>query len=174
MLPVAVVAVSKADSTIYELSDFTKDVLQNKLEGINGVASVSIGGIVEQSIEVVLSEDKIKNVNDTVQTAVKKQFADAEKELDDAKAQLEDGLEQAKSGKEDIEKGKALLDEQHDEIAYQLASAEAEISSKEKELLETKLTLVDTISDLTSQKQQLSTTLSVMKDYKHSLPSSFP
>ncbi len=169
MLPVAVVAVSKADSTIYELSDFTKDVLQNKLEGINGVASVSIGGIVEQSIEVVLSEDKIKNVNDTVQTAVKKQFADAEKELDDAKAQLEDGLEQAKSGKEDIEKGKALLDEQHDEIAYQLASAEAEISSKEKELLETKLTLVDTISDLTSQKQQLSTTLSVMKEVQKAM-----
>ncbi len=169
MLPVAIVAVSKSDSTIYELSDFTKDVLQNKLEGINGVASVSIGGIVEQSVEVVLSEDKIKDVNDTVQDAVKKQFADAEKELDDAKVQLEDGLEQAKNGKEDIEKGKDLLDEQHDEIASQLASAEAEISSKEKELLETKLTLLDTISDLTSQKQQLSTTLSVMKEVQKAM-----
>ena len=108
MLPVAIVAVSKADSTIFELSDFTKDVLQNKLEGINGVASVSVGGIVEQSVQVVLSEDKIKSVNDTVQTAVKKQFADAEKELDDAKTQLDDGLEQAKNGKEDIEKAKSF------------------------------------------------------------------
>ena len=169
MLPVAIVAVSKSDSTIFELSDFTKDVLQNKLEGINGVASISVGGIVEQSVEVVLSEQKIKTVNDTVQAAVKKQFADAEKELDDAKVQLDDGLEQAKSGKEDIEKGKELLDEQHDEIAAQLAAAEAEISSKEKELLETKLTLVDTIADLTSQKEQLNTTLTVMKEVQKAM-----
>ena len=171
MLPVAIVAVSKSDSTIYELSDFTKDVLENKLEGINGVASVSVGGIVEQSVEVVLSENKIKSVNDTVQTAVKKQFADAEKELDDAKTQLEDGLEQAKTGKDDIEKGKELLDEQHNEIASQLSAAEAEISSKEKELLETKLTLVDTIADLTSQKEQLTTTLSVMKEVQKAMHS---
>ena len=171
MLPVAIVAVSKADSTIFELSDFTKDVLQNKLEGINGVASVSVGGIVEQSVQVVLSEDKIKSVNDTVQTAVKKQFADAEKELDDAKTQLDDGLEQAKNGKEDIEKGKELLDEQHEEIASQLASAEAEISSKEKELLETKLSLVDTIADLTSQKEQLTSALSIMKEVQKAMHS---
>ena len=58
MLPVAIVAISKENSTIYELSDFTKDTLENKLEGIDGVASISVGGIVEQSLEVVLSEQR--------------------------------------------------------------------------------------------------------------------
>ena len=164
MLPVAIVAVSKENSTIYELSDFTKDVLENKLEGIDGVASVSIGGIVEQSIQVVLSESKIKSVNKTVQDAVKKQFADAEKELDDAQQQVDDGLEQARDGKEDIESAKELLESQQSEVAAQLASAESEISYKEKELLETKLTLLDTIKELTSQKEQLQTMLKIMKE----------
>ena len=106
MLPVAIVAISKENSTIYELSDFTKDTLENKLEGIDGVASISVGGIVEQSLEVVLSEDKIKSVNKTVKTAILDQFSDAEKEIDDAKTQLEDGLTQAKDGKEEIEKAR--------------------------------------------------------------------
>ena len=169
MLPVAIVAISKQDSTIYELSDFTKDTLENKLEGIDGVASVSIGGIVEQSLEVVLSEDKIKKVNKTVQDAILDQFSDAEKELDDAKTQLEDGLEQAKDGKEEIEKGKETIDEQQEQIAAQLASAEAELSSKEQELLTTKLTLVNTISELTDQKEQLQSTLKLMTELQKAI-----
>lgn len=169
MLPVAIVAISKQDSTIYELSDFTKDTLENKLEGIDGVASVSIGGIVEQSLEVVLSENKIKKVNKTVQDAILDQFSDAEKELDDAKTQLEDGLEQAKDGKEEIEKGKETIDEQQEQIAAQLASAEAELSSKEQELLTTKLTLVNTISELTDQKEQLQSTLKLMTELQKAI-----
>ena len=164
MLPVSIVAISKENSDIYELSDFTKNTLQNKLEGIDGVASVSVGGIVEENIKVVLSEDKIADVNDIVKQSVLDQFADAEKELDDAQNQLDDGLEQANDGKEEIEKAKAELNDQHDQIAGQLSSAEAEISSKEQELLETKLTLVDTISDLTQQKEELNSMLSVMKE----------
>ncbi len=169
MLPVAIVAISKEGSDIYELSDFTKNVLENKLEGIDGVASVSVGGVVEQSLEIVLSEDKIKSVNEKVKKAVLDQFADAEKELDNAKKQLDDGLEQAKEGKEEIEKGKALLDEQYEQTASQLAAAESEISSKEQELLLTKLTLLDTISELTEQKEQLQTTLRLMTELQKAI-----
>lgn len=169
MLPVAIVAISKENSTIYELSDFTKDTLENKLEGIDGVASISVGGIVEQSLEVVLSEDKIKSVNSTVKDAILDQFSDAEKEIDDAKTKLEDGLTQAKDGKEEIEKGKEAITEQQEKLSSQLATAEAEISSKEQELLTTKLTLVNTISELTDQKQQLETTLKLMQEVQKAI-----
>ena len=169
MLPVAIVAISKEDSTIYELSDFTKNTLENKLEGIDGVASVSIGGIVEQSLQVELSESKIKNVNNTIKDAVLDQFKDAEKELSDAKSQLNDGLQQAKDGKAEIEKGKEAINEQQEELAAQLASAEAEISAKEQELLTTKLTLVDTIAELTDKKEQLQTTLNLMKELQKAI-----
>lgn len=169
MLPVAIVAISRENSTIYELSDFTSDTLQNKLEGINGVASVSVGGVVDQTLEVVLSEEKIDKVNKKVRTAVQDQFKDAEETLDTAKTQIEDGIEQAKAGQEEIEKGKEDLDAAHEEAAAALAAAEVEISSKERELLETKLTLIDTISDLTDQKQQLEQTLGMMKELQKAI-----
>ena len=169
MLPVAIVAISKADSTIYELSDFTKTTLENKLEGIDGVASVSIGGLVEQRVEVELSKDKIKKVNQNIKNSILEQFVDAEKELDDAKAQLDDGLEQAKDGKEEIQKGKEAIAEQQEQLSSQLISAETELSSKEQELLTTKLTLVDTIAELTDQKEQLQSTLKLMTELQKAI-----
>ena len=164
MLPVAIAAIGKDNTNIYELSDFTTETLKNKLEGINGVASVSVGGVIDRTFEVVLSEDKIKDVNERVRTAVLDQFKETEETLDNAKSQLEDGLEQAKKGKEEIEKGKEELKSKHDEAAGMLTSAETELSSKERELIETKVMLLDMISDLTDQKATLTTTLSIMKE----------
>lgn len=169
MLPVSIVALSKENTDIIELSDFVNNTLLNKLEGINGVASVSVGGSVEQSLKVTLSEDKINDLNETVRQAVQEQFADAEKELDDAQTQLDDGLEEANDGIDQIAEAKDELNSKHDEIASQLASAEAEISSKEQELLETKLTLVDTISDLTEQKEELQTMLKLMQELQKAI-----
>ena len=163
MLPVAIVAISRDNSDIYEISEFTSETLENKLEGIDGVASVAIGGVVERTLEVELSEKKIDKVNKRIHDAVVAQFKEAEETLDNAQAQVEDGISQAKSGKEQIEKGKEELDRQHDEISEMLTAAEVEISSKEKELLETKLTLVDTIKEMTEKKQQIEQTLPMMK-----------
>lgn len=169
MLPVSMIALSKDNTGTIELSDFTQDTLINRLEGIDGVASVSVGGLVEQSMRIELSEEKIADVNATVKNAVLDQFADAEKELDDAKKELNDGINQANDGKEEIEKAKNELNDKHDEIAAQLSEAEAEISSKEQELLQTKLTLVDTISDLTAQKEELTTTLKLMQELQKAI-----
>lgn len=171
MLPVSMIALSKDNTDIIELSDFTQDTLMNRLEGINGVASVSVGGIVEQSLKIELSDDKINSVNEKVKKAVLEKFTDAEEELDQAKQDLNNGIDQANDGKEEIAKGKQELNEKHDEIAGQLAAAEAEISSKEQELLETKLTLVDTIAELTSQKEELTSTLKLMQELQKAIHS---
>ncbi len=164
MLPVAIVAISRDNSDIYELSQFTSDTLKNKLEGINGVASVSVGGVIDQKYEITLSETKIKKVNNKVKNAVNDLFKETEETLDNAQSQLSDGIEQAKKGKEEIEKGKEELNKKHDEAVEALASAESEISSKERQVLETKVSLLDMISDLTNQKSSLSTTLMLMEE----------
>ncbi len=169
MLPVAIVAISRDNSDIYEISDFTDDVLRNKLEGINGVASVAVGGVIDQTIEVVLSEKKIDKVNERIHDAVVDQFKDAEETLDTAKRQLNEGIDKAKDGKKEIEKGKEELNQKHDGLAEQLTAAEVEISTKERELLETKLTLIDTISEMTDQKQQLEQTLPMMKELQKAI-----
>ncbi|MBP3371240.1 MAG: efflux RND transporter permease subunit, partial [Clostridia bacterium] len=49
MLPVAVVAVDREQTDIMALSNFVNDSLMNEMEGIEGVASVSASGVIEQT-----------------------------------------------------------------------------------------------------------------------------
>ncbi len=175
MLPVAIVAISRENSDIYEISEFTSTTLENKLEGIDGVASISVGGVIDRTLEIILSDSKIKDVNKKIRDAVEAQFKDAEETLDNASRQVDDGLSQAKEGKQQIQDGKQELEDTREEVMGQLNSAEIEISSKERELLETKLTLLDTIKEMKDQKTQLEQTLMLLKELQkaiHSVTSS--
>ncbi len=171
MIPVSIAAVSMESADIAEMSDFVTNTLQNKLEGIDGVASVSTGGIVEETIQVTLSEEKIEALNEKAADAILAQFEEAEDELADAQEQLSDGLDEANDGLREIQDAKDELSYQHDLLAAQLASAETELDSSEQEILETKLTLVDTIADLTAQMEELETTLSLMRQLKTAVDS---
>ncbi len=171
MIPVSMVAISMESADIAEMSYFVTDTLENKLEGIDGVASVSTGGIVEETVQVTLSEEKIALLNEKVADAVLAQFSEAEDELADAKEQIDDGLEEANDGLQEIQDAKDELAYQHDLLAAQLADAETQLSSKEQEILETKLTLVDTISELTAQQEELESTLALMQELKKAVDS---
>ena len=50
MLPVQVAAVSYSGKDVTELSDFVENTLTQKLEGISGVASVTVSGTVSSSV----------------------------------------------------------------------------------------------------------------------------
>lgn len=65
------------------------------LESVEGVASVSATGVLEESVQVTMDQDKIDALNDKIQEKIEEQFADAQKELDDASAELENGREKA-------------------------------------------------------------------------------
>jgi len=59
MLPVEIAAVSYTGHDVAQLSDFVDKTLANKLEGISGVASVSINGQVKTEAHVILSQKKL-------------------------------------------------------------------------------------------------------------------
>ena len=63
MLPVAVVAVDRDDTNITDLSTLVNDRLMTQLEGIEGVASVTVSGDVHDSIRVELDPVKIDALN---------------------------------------------------------------------------------------------------------------
>ncbi len=105
MLPVDVVAISYEGKDVNELSDFVEDTLTNKLEGVTGVASVSVSGAVERQVHVVLSQEKLDALSKRLSEAVNRQLDEAAGQLSDTKAQLEsaqqamaDAQEQAVSG----------------------------------------------------------------------------
>lgn len=74
MMPITVAAVSKAGSSNSETSDLLNRQILRLLEGTDGVASVSTAGLVENSIHVELSQNKIDAVNAKVQDAVIDKF----------------------------------------------------------------------------------------------------
>ena len=57
MMPVMVAAVDKADTDSVELSEYVENTLEPSLEGIEGVASVTTMGSVEESVQVIIRED---------------------------------------------------------------------------------------------------------------------
>ena len=81
MMPVTVAAVGIKGKSPLEVSRFVKDNIEADLEGIEGVASVSKVGMIDEGIQVVLSQDKIDEVNDKVEAAIRSEFADSENKV---------------------------------------------------------------------------------------------
>ncbi|MFQ7472749.1 MAG: efflux RND transporter permease subunit, partial [Anaerovoracaceae bacterium] len=104
MMPVVTAAVGMEDKSSGEVSQFVKDNLQSPMEGVEGVASVSSMGMVNDDIQIVLSQDKIDKINEEVSAAINKQLGSAE-------GQINSGINAAKDGKKQINDGKKALKE---------------------------------------------------------------
>ena len=109
MLPIMVTSVSKEGADIKELTKLTRDIVLPALERVDGVASVSASGLLEHTIQVKLSPEKIGKVNEKVVAYSNKQAADALAELN--------------KGKQALAEAEALLQKQKNETSAQLAEA---------------------------------------------------
>ena len=92
MLPVAMAAVSMDGMDIIELSEFADETLLSRLEGVSGVARVSPSGMVEEQLHVVISQEKIDQLNGKVADGINKQMDQAASSLRSAKAQINNAL----------------------------------------------------------------------------------
>lgn len=156
MIPVEVAAVSMDGMDTVELTEFLDDTLMNKLEGISGVAQVSTSGMVEQELHVILDQEKIDALNERIAAAINGEIDDAAAELNDKKAELEDAQTQMESAQSQLDSGKSAL-------SQQTSAAEAELNAKQTELITTKAQLEDQIAQLQSGRQQVESTLSILK-----------
>lgn len=91
MIPVMVAAVSREGSDVYALSDLVTDELTGKLEGVSGVASVTVSGALTRQAHVILDQAKMEALSAKLADAVKAQLKKAEGKLYAAKQQVEDG-----------------------------------------------------------------------------------
>ncbi len=122
MLPVMIAAVDMEGMDIYQLTDFASETVIPAFERQPGVASVSGTGLVEKSVEIRLSEEKIEAINTKVLASVDEELADAKAELDDAKKKVDDG-------RAELESGKNALENQQGDTAAELADASAQLDS---------------------------------------------
>ena len=107
MLPVMVAAVSREDMDVYKLSDFVTDELSPKLEGVSGVASISVSGAVTREAHVILDAEKLSALSEKLAAAVKKELAKAEGKLIDAQDEVEKGQAELQKAKQSIAAGLA-------------------------------------------------------------------
>lgn len=100
MLPVQVAALSYDGKDIAELSDFVTDTLSPKLEGITGVASVTVSGKVQHQLHVILSQKKLDDLSRRLSDAIAKQLDDAAGQLSSARGQVNSAKAAIRSAEE--------------------------------------------------------------------------
>ena len=168
MLPVAMAAVEYEGKDRKELSDYVSDELLNKLEGIDGVASVSNKGIVVEKENVVISQKKIDALNKKISAALDDQFSDAEDKLNSAKKEIDDNISKAESGSQTISSSIEQINAQQESAASQLQDAQKNAESGKTRLLSAKMQLLDQKASLTQTKQTLETAYQALLSIKTS------
>ena len=123
MMATMYATVSYEGRDIYEISDFTEEVIRPYFERQDGVASVTAVGSVEKTVEVRLNGDKIDHVNDQILEETNEKLAEAKEQIEEAQQQMEDGKQKLADAKSELEKKQEDLKKTKDETARQLAEA---------------------------------------------------
>lgn len=137
MLPVLAAAVDVDGMDAAKLSEYVENELSPAIESLEGVASVTTTGQLEESVQVTLDQDKIDALNKKVQKSIDKQFAKSQKEIDANKKKVEDGQSSINAGSD------------------QLTDAINQTMDKQQELLKTEKDLKNQLADLKKQQKSL-------------------
>ena len=149
MLPVMIAAVGVAGMDNAEVSTYVQNSIMPELESLEGVASVSATGLLEESVNVILRQEKVDEVNAKVFAAISKKMADTEQELSDAEKEIEngrkellDGQKELNNGRKELENGRAELENQQNELSAELAAQKTQLLSVKAQLesMQTNLT----------------------------------
>lgn len=148
MMPVMVAAIEKDDMDSVQITNLVNDEILSELESLEGVATVSTSGEVEESVQVVIRQDKIDSVNNKIADALGVSFADARKDIADAEAELDKAQAELDSGKAQMESGKK-------QMASQLSGAKSQLQSKQMDVLKTEIDLENKLSEITEKEAEL-------------------
>lgn len=157
MMPVMVAAMDKKDATSVELSEYVRNTLSPDLEGLEGVASVTTMGSIEESVQVIIRKDKVDKVNKKVKKALDDKFAEAEDAIEDGKSKID-------SGKRQLENGQAAAGKQFAEAEVKIDNAKYDLLTSEKEVKDALAQLAEQEATLKTQKTQLEQAISSLQE----------
>lgn len=89
IMPVVVAAMNRDETDIIDLTELLDSELMNQLEGIEGVASVSVSGNIEESVNVDISQSKIDDLNARIRASLDKKFDEAEQEINEQSDEID-------------------------------------------------------------------------------------
>ena len=135
MMPISVIALSMEDMNTVELSSFVNDILKNQLEGIEGIASLAIDGLIDETVEVTISQEKIDLLNMSIQGAIDREFGDAINELNSAISKSKEALAEMAKMKKDLTDKQVALSLEIDKNQGQIDSVLSPLLAHKNELL---------------------------------------
>lgn len=144
MLPVMIAAVGNTGMSDAQVSEMTQNLVIPELESIEGVASASATGLFEESVNVIIRQEKIDAINEQVFAYVDEEMKDAEQELADGKQEVYDGQEELAKARADLEESK-----------QDLVDSEQELADNTKEIEENKQKLQDGKNEIAENKSKL-------------------
>ncbi len=149
MMPVLIAAVSAEGDNAADISRIIEDEVIPEVESVEGVASVSATGSIEETVEVTINAQKVDSLSDDIKAEMEEGMNEARVALDEAKAQVESGKAALASGKSQASQG--------------LSQAEAQISKKSEELKQAQLEITEKMAELTVSETQLSQSLALVQ-----------
>ena len=144
MLPVMIAAVGGNNMTMAEVTQMTENIIIPELESIEGVASASATGLLEESINVVISQEKIDKINEQV-------FGSIDKQMEETQADLEESKQEVYDGQKDLEDARKELQDSEQE----LADNRADLDEAQKELEDSKTELANGRAELANNKDKI-------------------
>ncbi len=149
MMPVLITAVSAEGDNAAEVSRIIEDEVVPEVESVEGVASVTTTGSIEETVEITVNEEKVNALSDDIK-------AEMEARMDEAKAALDEAKAQVESGKNALASGKA-------QAAQGLSEAEAQMSVKGEELKQAQLEITEKMAELNVSETQLTQSLAAVQ-----------
>ncbi len=166
MLPVMTAAVDVEGMSALELANYVKNELSPALESLEGVASVSTSGQLEENVVITLDQTKIDAINELVQKEVKGEFKKPQSEINDAIAEV-------KKGKEAMSGGSDAISEMFGQIIDgkgQLLVAESELSEQYTKLTAQRAQLKELLNTVGPILELRAKSIQALKDAEKSLP----
>ena len=171
MLPIMVAAVGVEGMSDTEVSEYTEEKVVPRLESIEGVASASAVGLIEESVHVVIRQEKIDAINEQVFGSIDKDLDEAQQEINDGRADLADGekeiadnLQKIAENEQDLIDAKKEIEDGKAEIADkegELEEGKEDLEEKKKEATEK---IAEGVKELNSKKRMLDETVKKVEE----------
>lgn len=162
MLPVMIAAVGVEGMNNAQVSEYVQNQIIPEIESLEGVASASASGLIDESINVVIRQDKIDAINRqiyaSIDEAMKEQeeklsegrdeIAKNQKELNDAQKKITDGKAELTENEDKLTSGKTELDNKKTATSAQLAEAEKQLLTAKADLEAAKISITTQIATI--------------------------
>lgn len=159
MLPVMIAAVGGNDMNAAQITAMTENTIIPELESIEGVASASATGLLEESVNVVIRQEKIDKINKQVFGSIDEEIEEAREELDENRQEIYDGQEEINDARKDLEESRQTLTDSQQELddnRRELEEGRQKIADGRAEIAENKTKLEEGKTELANKKEEAS------------------